>query len=363
MARNDQARELREELSNPEALCRELGLAGRNLQRQRGGVLIECPFHADRTPSCSVSLGGDRTIRVRCFACGASGDALTLIAHVRGLDLRREFRAVLDVAAEIAGRPDMRTATGFDVDEPAIDDAAYHAIVADLARLCPLERDSDVMGYVARRGLLPGAPEAGLFSLPRPVEQRHVIAELVRLHGTDALERAGWLWRDRDTGAISADRFARSGHRLCIPWRAADGTVQSVQRRVLGDCEPKYVFARGRRARFPFGVERLAGTSSETPIAFCEGGLDAIALRLLARRDGDELLVLGLPGVDGWRAGWAKLAAEREAFVALDADGAGDRKREQIVDDLFAAGASSVTALRPTGGAKDWSELLERGAQ
>jgi DNA primase len=359
----DRARELRAELANPEQLCRELGITGSSVQRQRGGVLIECPFHAEKTASCSVSLGPDRTIRVRCFACGASGDALTLIAHVRGLDLRREFRAVLDAAADLAGRSDMRVPSSLEADEPPLDDPAYAALAAALADLCRLERQPEAMKYVARRGLLPGAAEAGLFALPRPYEQGRIISELLQPHGADALERAGWLWRDKGTGILGVDRFSRAGHRLCIPWRAPDGTIQSVQRRRLDAGEPKYIFPRGRRSRFPFGVERLASTSSETPIAFCEGALDTVALRLLARRGGDDLLVLGLPGVDCWRPGWAKLATRREAFVALDADAAGERKREQIVDDLFAAGAASVTALKPTAGAKDWAELLERSAQ
>jgi len=189
------------------------------------------------------------------------------------------------------------------------------------------------------------------------------VAELVRRHGADAVERAGWLWRDKATGALGLERFARAGHRLSIPWRAPDGTIQSVQRRRLDAGEPKYIFPRGRPARFPHGIERLASAGPDTPVAFCEGALDAMALRLLALRKSEDMLVLGLPGLDGWRAGWAKLAAGREALIALDSDAAAERKCPSIAADLHEAGAARVVRLTPKSPSKDWAEVLERGAQ
>jgi DNA primase len=363
MSRINRARELRAALSNPSSVCRQLGL-DRGAQRQSRGLVICCPYHAERTPSCSVRVGPDGTIGVKCFACGATGDALSLVAHVCGLDVRRDFRAVLAEAAAIAGMPGMRLELSSRPEPARIDDPAFHAVATNLIELCPLDGEPDVMGYVAGRGLLPAVADAGLFALPRASKQRGIIAELVRRHGADALERAGLLWHDRATRqTIELERFAWPGHRLGIPWRSPDGRVQAIQRRSLdaGD-DRKYVFGRGRPACFPFGVERLASTGRETPVAFTEGALDALALRLLASRNGETMLTLGLPGVNGWRSGWAKLAEERRAFVAIDADDAGERKRADIVDDLHAAGAVSVARMKPKGG-KDWTDLLRHGAQ
>jgi hypothetical protein len=360
VSRSDRARELRGRITNAEQACRKLGFGDR-LQRQRNGILTQCPLHGDRTPSFSFTTGADGTLRYHCFGCGEKGDVLTLIAKLKGLDPRRDFRAVLDAAAELAGLPDMCASAASGVDLP-IDDAAYSTIATDLAELCPLERQNDGIHYVAQRGLLPGAAEAGLFVLPRPGEQHPVIAELIRLHGADAVERAGWLWRNRQTGALDTECFAFTSNRLCIPWREPGGKIQAIQRRRLNNNEPRYVFARGRAARYPFGIEKLAASATETPVAFTEGAFDAIALRLLVRRRGRDVLVLGLPGLEGWRPGWAKLAKGREAFIALDADAAGERKREPIVADLFAAGATMVRRLTPKGG-KDWAEILQRGAQ
>src|SRR5262245_24961753 len=79
--------EVKRALDDPRGLCERLGLAER-ARNQRGGVTILCPWHAEKTPSCSVRVGKQGTIMVRCHACGASGDALSLVAVARGLDVR-----------------------------------------------------------------------------------------------------------------------------------------------------------------------------------------------------------------------------------------------------------------------------------
>lgn len=96
-------RDVREALTDPTALTRRLGLedGARFQQRQ---VMIRCPVHAENTPSCSVSLGRDRTIRVHCFGCDFSADAIGLVAVVKGLSTRGpEFIMALSEAARVAG--------------------------------------------------------------------------------------------------------------------------------------------------------------------------------------------------------------------------------------------------------------------
>jgi hypothetical protein len=48
-------------------------------------------------------LVADGTIAVHCFGCGAGGDVLSLIAAACELDLRRDFRKILLIGAELAG--------------------------------------------------------------------------------------------------------------------------------------------------------------------------------------------------------------------------------------------------------------------
>lgn len=99
---NDHVLQIRRSITDPAWLCDRLGLLN-GAKRQTRGVLICCPAHGDRTPSCSVMIAQDGTIGVKCFGCDFSGDALSLIATVHGLDLSSDFKEVLLVSAELAG--------------------------------------------------------------------------------------------------------------------------------------------------------------------------------------------------------------------------------------------------------------------
>lgn len=93
---------VRAAMTDPHRLCAKLNLT-KGAIRQHGGLLVRCPVHGDRTPSCSVTRGPDGTIRVRCFGCDFSGDGIALVAKVNGLDTRRDFSAALEASAEVIG--------------------------------------------------------------------------------------------------------------------------------------------------------------------------------------------------------------------------------------------------------------------
>ena len=82
-------------LDDARGLCDALGLLegkrGKDWHPQAGGAIVLCPWHDERSPSCSVSRGRDGTVRVKCFGCGATGDALTLVAARHRLDLAGDF--------------------------------------------------------------------------------------------------------------------------------------------------------------------------------------------------------------------------------------------------------------------------------
>lgn len=99
---------LKEEVS-PSAVAAYLGIrtvrSGRN-------IFIECPEHMERTgkPDRNVSncvLGKTWDKAYYCFACGAHGNVISLIAHVQGLDQKKDFRKICEIAAQCTGTPDM----------------------------------------------------------------------------------------------------------------------------------------------------------------------------------------------------------------------------------------------------------------
>ncbi len=354
--RRDDARRLRRALVDVPKLCAALGLL-KGAKPQASGLLVLCPWHGEKHASCSVTLGPDRTVRVHCFTCHVSGDALSLIAQVLDLDIKTQFREVLTEAARIAGsEPAGRYEP---VPEPArltLDAASYKAVAARLLELCPLEKEREVVLYLERRKLFVPAWQARLAALPAPGKQQDALIQaLLREFEPATLELAGLMRQGQG--------LVYPLHRLIIPWCGRDGSIDILQRRRIDDAEPrkKYVMPRGRGPLYPFGAEQLRNHAADAEIAFVEGALDVLALRLLARRDGLSIVPLGVPGVGNCPGEWVALAKGRPVLIGFDADAAGERNVASFARDLREAGATRVQRWTPTA-AKDWAGCLEGGA-
>lgn len=238
MMRPDAARELRDELADPWTLVERLGLIdGRgSFVRQAGGVIFRCPWHADQTPSCSVRVGPDGTIAVRCHGCGATGDALSLVAVASGLDVRRDFPDVLRRAAELAGRWDLiddgrrssartilpprpRPAPPPERTYPPLDEVA--ALLADAV---PVADDAQAMAMLAGRGI-DGS------RLDDEARVLRVDAQIPR-----------WA-------TYRGQPWTMTGHRLVLPVVDASGSIRSVRAwRVVEGESPKRLPPAGHRA-------------------------------------------------------------------------------------------------------------------
>lgn len=377
----DDAREVRDALTDPRALCDALGLLDgpRSWSRFARGVIVRCPWHDERTPSCSVYRGDDGTIAVKCHGCGASGDALSLVAAVAGLDPRRDFGAVLDEAARLAGVRISSPSTGYTSTRPApaprpapaarergpepLGCDTFAELADALLELCPVEGADDVRAYLEGRGVFELATRWGALPADR-ARLGEVRDALVARFGRETWLRCGLAHAD---GPRAGD-WLFAEHRLVIPWRAAGvaGSVLSLQRRLLrapsSPREPKYIVTRGRAATVPYGCEdALEELGEGVELAIVEGALDALAMRLLARRAGRSRAVVAIPGVEHWAKHLATLGAlarGRVAVIALDADAAGERHVSELADALVKAGATRVVRSRPSTG-KDWCDVLQ----
>jgi DNA primase len=311
-----------------------------------------------------VSVGPDGTIRVRCFGCSASGDVLSLVAAVHGLDPKRDFVRVLDLAADVAGvagpentAPSPRRAQApvearAEVElEP--DDGIIGAVAYVLRELVPVGKSPEALAYLDARRIAHG-PAWGWFALPNDLHELDVLRHAIVDHvGVEAWARSGMAW---PSGCFSP----RWAGRLVVPWEAPNGSTEYLVGRAMGeprDGEPRYEGPRGRRAHWPWGcadLHELAGP--DTAVAIVEGAVDALSFNLLCSRHGVDCIAVALPGVDQWRDAWAELARDRPAVVALDADKAGQRHTEKIKAALARA-ARGVTVREPAAG-KDWNDLL-----
>ena len=411
----DQARDVREALSDPWAVVRALGI-DKGAQRQAGGALVCCPAHGDRTPSCSVTRGPDGTVRVRCFGCDLAGDVFALVAAVHKLDVHRDFPSVLREAAELAGvelvtpqrperaglepararplapqagasragrtglepvqeRPPVPETSGPDGRSARVSPATIHVQPAEPAALeldvfdalvrvvleaCPFDGDDAVREYLRDRILLVGARDDAWAALPEnPDKRRELVARIVATCGHDAWQRSG-LARGAD--------FLFPEHRLVIPWRTPDGRIATVQRRALDNRRNKYVFASGRSPLWPYGVEALRdATRAELPVLLVEGAADVLAVRELADPELSVIVrpyvVLGVPGVATWRDTWTELLRDRLLCVGFDRNKANEDQAPKLGERLSRAGLRFATPwrIKPSEAStvKDWGALLE----
>lgn len=353
------AKELRRDLSDPRELCEALGLLEKAKPQKGGGLFVCCPAHAERTPSCSVTRGADGTIRVCCFACGFTGDALHLIALARNIDIRTDFRGVLYQAATLAGRKaapkgEARVWKATPAHDPArLPADKIDAVLRALLAASPLLADAQAAAYLLSRpsgkALLNEAAGAGWGAFPRDSAGRELARKLVGKFGKDILNLAEL--RMSTAGPVPL----HPAYRLLIPFAGPDGLLHTIQRRRLDAAKPAYRFPTGYPALWPYGADLVSTMGPRTSVVYVEGAIDVLDRRAQYRAEGDDRLVLGIPGVASWHPAWATFAAGREARVALDADRAGEGAAPRLIDDLWQAGARTVFRTTPVDGRKDWN--------
>lgn len=218
----DLAKTVKRLLVDPYRVCSGLGL-DEKVVRQRKGLLIRCPWHDERTPSCSVRFADDGGIAVHCFGCGAGGDVLSLIAVANGWDTRGDFPRVLRFAAELAGVPWDRSSAGRSSPARpprAQPEPSYPPTkeVSGLWAACrPVGDEPKVTAWLGSRALNAGMVED--FDLARALPS--------------GVGLPHWACHQKR-------KWAESGHWLIFPMFDRLGVMRSLRaRRVVGEDGPK----------------------------------------------------------------------------------------------------------------------------
>ncbi len=337
------------------AVARELGLA----TDERRGWVSPCPAcgrekRNGSTPGEKRGAIGTTGAGWSCFPCGASGDAIDLVAAKLGGSRFRELGAArkAEVRAWCERFLRMDTKPAGASRSPGIASAPHAGpkpppprseVLWLLNRACvPVWADDEVRGYLGRRGIdAVAVDDLSLALALRP-----------------GIELPRWARRD---GAA----WNESGHRLVVPLFDAEGVVRSVLARQVrampAEGTPKTTFAIGGRSGLvmacPFARSILAAgavpTSSELGawwptdegaprlrVIVCEGDSDwlatAVGPRARARWADDEYA----PAVIGIESGaWTDAIAARipdgaEVVIATDADKAGDEYAARVVRTL-----------------------------
>ena len=271
----EQVEEIKNALCDPFGLCERAGLLGGKgtfIRQGARGVTICCPVHKEKTPSCSVTRGPDGTVRVKCFGCAETGDALTLVAWALDLSLTRDFKQVLLEAATIAGlhaladeirsgapaaAPRAPSPRPLASTEPERTYPPLWEVEELLGQTIPVDEDGEVALYLSGRGIDPdlvGMLAGALQSGPLP------------------------RWATR--GGVS---WFESGHRLIMPVRDDAGVIRSVRAgRVREGDSPKRLPPGGHKAAGlvladELGAAWLAGTATPARVLVVEGEPDLLA--------------------------------------------------------------------------------------
>lgn len=344
---------MRAKLTDARALCTALELFPKGWRKParagRGGWLVRCPWcnRGEDTPPCSVSLGPDGTLRAKCFSCGASGDALSLIAAVHGLNLREDFPAVLGEAARLAsvalslGPSRERSAPASQGPLAYPDEDEVSALWQDAY---PVEADDEARAYLEGRAI--DADTVDLYDLARVLQP----------------------WTSAPGWARCRGKSWASSHRLILPVVDYLGAVRSLRAwrcgpQPPGDDTPKRTAPAGKALSgliLACPVARWMLTTGQAPswasptrpfdVVIAEGEPDFMTWASRVS-DANE----APPAILGVVAGsWCDAIASRipdgaRVIVRTHQDPTGDRYAAEIRESLA---GRPLTLLRAKGGAR-----------
>ena len=341
--------ELKHLLTDAEGLFLQLGIP---FVKEAQGYKIRCPKHDEKTASCSVRVGEDQTLSVKCFGCGFSGNVLHLIAASLGMNIKTDFPKVKIRAAELATKTQALPSPKHENTQKQITKFSakhYHLFAKYLIEHYPASKDEEAKAYLEKRGVGSMANQWGC--LPKDKAKLQLLRSQIIKH----LGQSAWY---QSALAYPGNQIISwPTHRLLIPWTNPQGQIESLQRRTLESTEeniPKYVFPSTRfvpAVQHPYCRDWDFLKNEEKPIAICEGVFDALSFEILY-----QIPALGLPGLQNELQGLAPLLKNRYVVLALDNDAAGNMKMESWIPFFKQAGVKDVKRATPKH--KDFNEDL-----
>ena len=259
-------------------------LVGRHVQLRRGGANWSglCPFHAEKSPSFTVSPSKQF---YHCFGCGAHGDAIRFLVEHSGMSF---IDAVKDLAQQVGMTvpDDDRTPQQREQVEAQKQRRATLSDVlakASEAYRKQLRQSPRAIDYLKGRGL--SGEIAARFGLGYAAEGWRGLASVFPNYDDPLLEESGLVIVHGDEGGDESQRkrYDRFRDRIMFPIRSVQGDVIGFGGRVLDRGEPKYlnspetpVFVKGRELYGLF--EARAAIRERGHVLVVEGYMDVVAL-------------------------------------------------------------------------------------
>jgi DNA primase len=272
-------------------------VVGRHVQLKKGGANLMglCPFHAEKSPSFSVSPAKQF---YHCFGCGVNGNAIRFLteysgmsfidavkdlAQQVGMQIPEEDRSPEDRERDTAQR--QRRATLSDVLAKAAD--AYRKHLRASPRAIDYLKGRGLSGEIAAQFGLGYAPEgwrslASVFpSYDDPLLEESGM--VISKEADDASQGTSSNTSQAASNEAERKRYDRFRDRIMFPIRSVQGDVIGFGGRVLDRGEPKYlnspetpVFSKGRELYGLFEARQALRQRGYALVV--EGYMDVVAL-------------------------------------------------------------------------------------
>ena len=306
-------------------------VVGRHVQLKKGGqnFLGLCPFHAEKSPSFTVSPSKQF---FHCFGCGAHGSAVGFVMEHRGLGY---VDAIRDLA-QIAGMqvPETARATETYSKTRGLADVLMRATEFYRAQL---KETSTAIDYLKRRGI--SGATAARFALGYAPDAWQPLRAAFDEYEDSRLVEAGLVIADE------GKRYDRFRGRVMFPIRSARGQVVGFGARVIDAGEPKYlnspetpVFRKGQELYGLHGARDAIRKSGRAIVA--EGYMDV--LRLSQAGFDESVATLGT-AVSSAHVSALFKAADHVIF-AFDGDAAGRKAARRALEAALPVIADSKRA-------------------
>ena len=317
-----------------------------NLIRRGRNYVCSCPFHSEKTPSCTIFTD---TQSFYCFGCGAGGDVITFTMKIENLD----FSEAVKLLAQ---------RSGMEVPEYGQKDSGYakrKTRIYEMNRLAAnffytnLFKGPDKTGlqYFASRKLTPQTIKK--YGLGYASDSWNALTDHLRSKGyTDEEIVDAWL-----AGSKNGRIFDMFRKRVMFPIIDLRGNIIGFGGRVLDDSQPKYLNT-GKTPVFDKGSNlfsmNFAKNSNAKRLILCEGYMDVIAVN---QAGFDNVVATLGTAITPDQARLISHYAE-EVIVAYDSDGAGQKATQKAINHFADVGLR--TKIIHMEGAKDPDEFIKK---
>lgn len=316
-----------------------------DLKRSGSSYMCRCPFHSEKTPSCSFSP--DKQL-FHCFGCGAGGDVITFIRMIENLDYMDAVRFL----AQRAGMP---------MPEDKDDGSAKKR-----QRMYEMQREAGKffhkklfspegaagLEYLRRRGLSDQTIKK--FGLGYAADDYHDLHLYMRGLGFSDFEMADGSLLVNNNNKIY-DKFR---NRVMFPIFDTRGNVAAFGGRTLSEDKkiPKYLNSAETmifsKSNMLFALN-TAKNSKADHFILCEGYMDVISMH---QAGFDSALASLGTSLTAQQCNIISRLGKKEVILSYDSDNAGQTAALRAINLLSEAGVRA--RVLKMDGAKDPDEFI-----